>query len=641
MSGVPGVNPQQGDPGGARHSLTLSLPTPCALVDANGRVEYANSAWSAAQGSQPLLVPPGHSIIDALSDLPAGGPASEGLRALLAGLRSEFSCELATDPHAESWARLFGARNGAGPALVMIVQIAQRPSAPPAVESERRLHRIVESAMDGIITIDEQGRIVMFNAAAERIFGVPASEAVGGPLERFIPDSHRASHASFIREFGKTGVSNRTMGNLGALRGKRADGTEFPMEASISQAIVGNKRFYSAILRDVTERKRLEAQLLQAQKMEGVGRLAGGIAHDFNNIVMAIFNYLALASRRLGPDHPVTGTIAQANQAAQRAADLTRRLLTFARKTVVQTRVISPGEIVTGLAPMLARLIGEDVKLRTVVTPDAGNVLADPAQLEQVLVNLTINARDAMPSGGTLTIEARNESLDAAYCRTRPEAVPGEYVVIAVTDTGTGMTAEVQARVFEPFFTTKPEGKGTGLGLAMCHGIAKQSGGHIGVYSELGKGTAVRVYLPRVYSEIKHRPPAATGKPAPGGTETILLAEDNTAVRDLLAAELRTAGYTVLAAASGPEAIRLAASHQGDIHLLLTDVVMPDMTGVQLAEKLDAPRRMKLIYMSGYTEETIFHHGVDPSKVPFIAKPCLADTLLRLIDQQLHERQAT
>ena len=365
--------------------------------------------------------------------------------------------------------------------------------------------------------------------------------------------------------------------------------------------------------------------------MEGVGRLAGGIAHDFNNLIMAIFNYLALASRKLGVDHPVAPTLAQANQAAQRAADLTRQLLTFARKQVVAPRVLSPREVAAGLTPMLRRLIGEDVTLRTVFADDTGMVRADHAQLEQVLVNLVINARDAMPSGGTLTLETHNTVLDEAFCRSRVEVTPGEYVVFAVTDTGVGMTPEVQRHIFEPFFTTKPAGKGTGLGLAMCQGIVKQAGGHIGVYSEVDRGTSVRVYLPRVYANASPTAGAAAPKPPPRGSETILIAEDSALVRELVAEELRNAGYTVLSAESGPEALKLAAAHAGTIDVLLTDVVMPGMSGVQLAEKLAETRKIAVIYMSGYTEETITHHGVDPERVTFIAKPFMSDTLLHLV----------
>ncbi len=623
--------------GGA--TLALALPTPAALVDPQGRVAFANAAWTTEQGGCSLLVAPGQSLIEALETLPGGEPAAQGLRELLKGQRPDFACEVRHDPARHSWAKVLAARDTSDGALVAIVTMAENVVAREAAESELRLGRIVESAMDGIITIDDRGVIVMFNGAAERMFGVPANEAIGRTLDRFLPTSARPSHAEHVRQFGETGVTNRSMGNLGVVSGLRADGSEFPMEASISQARVGSRRYYSAILRDISERKRLEGQLLQSQKMEGVGRLAGGIAHDFNNLLMAIFNYLSLATRRLGPEHPVTPTLTQAHQAAQRAADLTRQLLTFARKQVASPRVLGAHEIVVGLTPMLQRLIGEDITLRTVLAPDTGNVRADPAQMEQVLVNLAVNARDAMPQGGSLTIETRNETLDEAYCRSNAEATPGDHVVISVSDTGMGMTPEVQARIFEPFFTTKPVGKGTGLGLATCHGIVKQCGGHIGVYSEVGLGTVVRVYLPRVaHSATPRSPRPAPVQPPPRGNATILLAEDSELVRTLVADELRVAGYRVLSAASGSEALEVARSHTGEIDLLLTDVVMPEMNGVQLAQQLVALRPMPVIYMSGYSEETISHHGVDARTMNFIAKPAMTDTLLRMIHRVLSDQ---
>jgi len=622
---------------GEHDALVVGLPTPCALLDADGRIEFTNAAWNARQGTHLPLAPAGRNVLDALTGFAGGEPAAQGIREVLLGRRPDFSCDLCTNNHVGAWVRLFAARGVGRSTLLMAVDITDHPAAQAGLENERRLQRIVEAAMDGIITIDQTGRVIMFNTAAERIFGVTSAQALGGTLDRFLPPRMREGHGKHVAAFGHTGTSNRTMGNLGTLSGVRGDGTEFPMEASISHVTVGGQQFFTVILRDVSERKRLESQLLQAQKMEGVGRLAGGVAHDFNNLLMAIFNYLALASRRLGPDHPVTPSLTQANQAAQKAADLTRQLLTFARKQVVAPRVLSVRDVAAGLTPMLQRLIGEDVTLRTVFKEDTGNVRADPAQLEQVLVNLAINARDAMPHGGTLTIETYNEVLDESYCRTRIEAVMGEHVVLAVTDTGTGMSPEVQARIFEPFFTTKPVGKGTGLGLATCHGIVKQCGGHIGVYSEVGRGTAIRVYLQRVNSEAsKHAAPAAP-KPAPGGSETVLLAEDSALVRELIADELRTAGYHVLTAESGPNALRVAAAYDRPIHLLLTDVVMPEMSGVQLAQELTAQRPMPVIYMSGYTEETIEHHGVDPERVPFIAKPCMTETLLHMINQVLRK----
>ncbi|MCC6229245.1 MAG: response regulator [Phycisphaerales bacterium] len=612
-------------------SLVYSMPTPCAQINPSGRVEFVNAAWTSHQRRCVSLAGLGGNLIESMQATPSSTPAAAGLCELLDGRRADLTCDICVNDESDAWSRVMATRDTSGNVLVMLIDITDHPAAESRAASELRLQRIVESAMDGIITIDQRGHVVMFNAAAEKMFGVPAAQAIGVSLDRFIPSRTRDQHPSFIKAFGAAGVTTRSMGHLGAVAGVRADGTEFPIEASISHAQSDGQHYYTVILRDIAERKRLEAQLLQAQKMEGVGRLAGGIAHDFNNLIMAIFNYLALASRKLGVDHPVAPMLAQANQAAQRAADLTRQLLTFARKQIVAPRVLSPREVAAGLSPMLRRLIGEDVTLRTAFADDTGMVRADHAQLEQVLVNLVINARDAMPSGGTLTLETHNTVLDEAFCRSRVEVTPGEYVVFAVTDTGVGMTPEVQRHIFEPFFTTKPAGKGTGLGLAMCQGIVKQAGGHIGVYSEVGRGTSVRVYLPRVYANASPTGAAPVPKPPPRGSETILIAEDSALVRELVAEELRNAGYTVLSAESGPEALKIAAAHPGTIDVLLTDVVMPDMSGVQLAEKLAESRSLAVIYMSGYTEETITHHGVDPERVTFIAKPFMSDTLLHLV----------
>ncbi len=494
-----------------------------------------------------------------------------------------------------------------------------------------RLLSIIDTAMDAIITVDEEQRVVMFNRTAASVFGVPASEAIGSPLGRFIPARFRQAHAEHVRAFGRTGVTNRVMGRLSTLSGLRSDGTEFPIEASISHAVSDGRRYYTVILRDISEKRRLEAQLLHSQKVEGIGRLAGGVAHDFNNLLMGIFNYLTLASRQIEPGHPAHQTLGRVKEAADRAAALTRQLLIFARKQVVKPTVLSPASIINDLAPLLHRLLGEDIALRIVVAPDVGHVLADASQLEQVVMNLVLNARDAMPQGGTLTIEAKNVRLDEAYCRSRVGATPGPHVMIAVTDTGTGMSPEVLSRLFEPFFTTKPPGKGTGLGLATCHGIVQQCGGHIAVYSEPERGTSVKVFLAHVGEHDGSAQAAPARRDAPrGGRETVLLVEDNAMIRDLAVAALREAGYDVLVAEHGVDALRVAQEAARRIHLLITDVVMPEMSGVVLAERLTRSQPgLRVIFMSGYTEETIAHHGVETASSAFLAKPFLTDVLLQ------------
>ncbi|CAG0978870.1 two-component system, cell cycle sensor histidine kinase and response regulator CckA [Phycisphaerales bacterium] len=518
---------------------------------------------------------------------------------------------------------------------------ARRGSELALRDNQARLSGIIESAMDAIITVDERQRIVMFNHAAERIFGVKAEQAIGGPLERFIPERFRAPHTSHIQGFAKTGVTSRAMGRLGTLSGLRADGVEFPIEASISQAVVAGTRFFTVILRDVSERRRLEEQLLQSQKMEGIGRLAGGIAHDFNNLLTVIFGYLGQASSRLESTHPARAALGHALEGAERAATLTRQLLAFARKQIVNPQILSLRDVVTGLEPMLHRLIGDDLTLRVVPAPDTGLVRADAGQIEQVIMNLTVNARDAMPMGGTLTIETMNVMLDEAYCRTRVGATPGEHVVIAMTDTGVGMSPEVMERLFEPFFTTKGPGKGTGLGLATCHGIVRQSDGHIAVYSEPGRGTCVKVFLPRVRTDVSAGGRAAPNGQSPGGNEVVLLVEDNPMVRDLVAQALGDAGYRLLVAENGPAAVRAATDQSKPIDLLVTDVVMPEMSGVQLAEAVSRLHpRVSVIYMSGYTEETIVRHGVEAEGLAFIAKPFTIETMLRKVRSVLDSAKA-
>lgn len=500
---------------------------------------------------------------------------------------------------------------------------------------------LIESAMDAIIVVDDAHRVVLFNRSAERTFGVPAVDALGGGLDRFIPERFRGSHAGQMRSFAASRVTRRSMGLLGTIAGLRADGSEFPMEASISHFEVEGRTHLAVILRDISERRRLESQLLQAQKMEVVGRLAGGIAHDFNNMLMAMFNFLALATRELPEGHAARGSIAQAIAAGERAADLTRRLLTFSRKRAPAPGVVSVREVVRGLEPMLRRVIAEDVRIRVALSPDVGSALSDAGQLEQVLMNLVINARDAMPGGGTLTIEASNQVLDEDYCRTLVGVSPGEYVMLAVTDTGVGMTPEVQAQAFEPFFTTKEPGKGTGLGLATSLGIVRGVGGHIAVYSEPGAGTSVKVYLPRVDAGGAAPRAARDAGVVPHGSETVLVVEDEPTIREQVALGLREAGYRVLLAGDGVDALVAAGAHAGEIHALVTDVVVPGMSGIRLAQELATTRpRLAVVFMSGYPAESVEARGMDPSTCEFVSKPFAVDDLLRRLRAAIDRRRA-
>lgn len=379
---------------------------------------------------------------------------------------------------------------------------------------------------------------------------------------------------------------------------------------------------------DITQRKSLEEQLRQAQKMEALGQLAGGVAHDFNNLLTVINGLCELVSSNLRPDDPNKKLLQEVQKAGDRAAALTRQLLAFSRKQVLEPKVLDLNTVVADVEKMLRRLIGEDVTLTTVLNPALGRVKVDPGQIEQVIVNLAVNSRDAMPGGGKLTIETSNVVLDETYSAAHPDVVPGRYVLLTVSDSGCGMSPEVQARIFEPFFTTKEPGKGTGLGLATVYGIIKQSGGHISVHGERGRGTSFKIYLPSVDEKVSTGKSHHGGKRTQQGMETILVVEDEDAVRTMICLALRKFGYTVLEASQGTAAVQLCEQHQGSLHLLVTDVVMPDMGGRQLAERLTRLRPdLKVLYLSGYTDDAIVHHGVLQAEVAFLQKPFTVTTL--------------
>jgi len=428
-------------------------------------------------------------------------------------------------------------------------------------------------------------------------------------------------------------------------RHRKKDGTIIDVEITSHPLTFAGRPAKLVLANDVTERKRAEEalhkteeQLRQALKMEAVGKLAGGVAHDFNNLLTAITGHSEMCLRRLTPENSLHRHIDQIKKAGDRAAALTRQLLAFSRKQILQPEVLDLNHIVLELSKMLQRLIGEDIELLMGLAADLGKVKADPNQLEQVLMNLVVNARDAMPKGGKLTIETSNVHLSGEFADHHVSVPAGRYVMLAVSDSGCGMDAETQARIYEPFFTTKEVGKGTGLGLATVYGIVKQSEGSIWVYSEVGHGTTFKIYLPSVECPELQIATAIENRELLKGAETVLLVEDEEVVREMAAEILRENGYEVMVAKDPEAALILAAQFNGVIHLMLTDVVMPRMSGRDLAEQISPLRpEMKVLYMSGYTDDAIVHHGVLEEGTAFIAKPFSIDALARKLREVLDE----
>jgi PAS domain S-box-containing protein len=396
------------------------------------------------------------------------------------------------------------------------------------------------------------------------------------------------------------------------------------------------ERCVLAVTKDMTERRSLEQQLRLSQKMEAVGQLAGGVAHDFNNLLTIILGYSILLLRELGPEDPRRAPLEGIKEAGDRAAALTQQLLAFSRRQVLAPQVLDLNAVVADMEEMLRRLIGEDIDLLTVLKPELGLIKADRSQIEQILMNLVVNARDAMPTGGKLTIETAAAELDEAYARRHPGVTPGAHVMLAVSDTGHGMDEATRARIFEPFFTTKEKGKGTGLGLAVVYGIAKQSGGSIWVYSEPGRGTTFKVYLPRVEAVPEKAAAVPVNERSHRGTETVLLVEDEAAVRSFVREILQSNGYVVLEASQAGEALEACERHAAPIHLLLTDVVLPATSGPELAGRLKSLRpEAKILYMSGYTDNAVVHHGVLEPHVALLQKPFTPAALLRKVREVL------
>jgi PAS domain S-box-containing protein len=498
------------------------------------------------------------------------------------------------------------------------------PGAPSgASREESRLRALVETAVDGVILIDSLGGVLMFNPACERLFGYAADEVVGQNVKMLMPRSFRDEHDSYLHNYRTSGV-RKIIGIGREVIGERKDGTTFPMDLSVGESKEGDEVFFVGIIHDLTQRKRTEEQLAQAQKMETVGQLSGGIAHDFNNLLTVILgNTEALSEKlRARPDLKLLcdGVFA----AGQRGAELTKHLLAFGRRQVLQPVAIDCNDMLTDLQRLLQRTLREDIEISLQLTPVLVPALADPTQLESAVLNLALNAQDAMPDGGKLTFSTGLAPLDERYRDLNPEVPPGDYVLVCVTDEGVGMAPEVLERAFEPFFTTKEVGKGSGLGLSMVYGFIKQSGGHVAIYSEPSLGTSVRLYLPA--AELGRGSAPITSDigehEAPGGAETILVVEDDPFVRGYAVATLEALGYRVRVAANGPEALaRLSAEERVD--LLFTDIVMPGgMNGWDLAQRVSELRPdIKVLFTSGYALDTLVSNGRVLQGLTILMKP--------------------
>ncbi|EIM28821.1 hybrid sensor histidine kinase/response regulator [Microvirga lotononidis] len=513
---------------------------------------------------------------------------------------------------------------------------ARRHSEAVLQEREARLHSILETVPEALITISEQGIVESFSRSAAALFGYLPDEVIGRNISMLMPSPYREAHGSYLERYLQTG-EKRIIGIGRVVSGQRKDGSVFPMELAVGEVKVGGQHMFTGFIRDLTATQKVEQELRQAQKMEAVGQLTGGVAHDFNNLLTIILGNLEMLEMRLTDDRDLE-LVREARETAENGAQLTERLLAFGRRQPLQPKLTDVGDLLGEMVPLLRRTLGETVQVRSRSDSDLWQVLVDPSQLQNAILNLAINARDAMTSGGRLTIMAENAELEPDYARLHPEVRAGRYVLVAVTDTGTGMPKEIQERAFEPFFTTKEVGAGSGLGLSMVYGFVKQSGGHVTIYSEIGHGTTIRMYLPRAATleESTEAPAPSTSVDALRGQgEAVLLVEDEARVRRMTAARLYDLGYRVLDAANGPAALALLDLHP-EIELLFTDMVMPGgMTGTDLAEAVRSRRpKTKVLFTSGYAEPDVVRRGQE-TEARWLKKPYSTLELARTIREVL------
>jgi len=501
-----------------------------------------------------------------------------------------------------------------------------------------RYRELFNCAPDATFVVNESGSIVLANAQAENLFGYSRDEFIGKNIDSLVPKHVRTKHPEMRAAFFQNPCV-RPMGSGRCLRAEIKDGTLIDVEISLSPLRTPEGLFVSCSVRDISAQRKLEMQLRQSQKIEAIGRLAGGISHDFNNLLTVILGRTEMMISDPTLSENTQKGLVLIHETGRRAAELTRQLLQFSRQQVIEPRIVDLNQVIRDTTELLRRLIGDNIDFSIKLHPELGKVRCDASQIEQVVMNLVINAHDAMPTGGSLSIETKNVVFDETYCSRVPDAAPGPHVMMSISDTGIGMDEKTQTRIFEPFFTTKEQGKGTGLGLATVYGIVKQAGGHIFVYSEPGHGTTFKVYLPECMQRESAKP-ARTASPK-GTGETILIVEDTDYIRDLIQEILSSHGYKVLIAKDGEDALRICRGFQEPINLLLTDVVMPRMNGRDLADQVVRTRSgIKVLFMSGYTRNVIIHHGIVDEGVNYLEKPFTPTALIAKIHSVLAEESS-
>lgn len=624
-------------------AILHSLKENIAIIDMQGDIIVVNDAWMqfARDNDAPQWTEKGNAnYLRICREASQRGDASAtealgGIESVLGGARSHFTLEYPChSEHVKRWFLMSVSplRTATGGAVIIHSDITLRKKAEAALQTNKaRLGGIIESAMDAIISIDEQHRILLFNAAAEKMFGFSSTEMIGEPLSRLLPERVRAAHDDYIRQFGETGTTTRSMGALNAVSGLRRNGEEFPIEASISQILAGGEKLFTVIMRDITARRSLEQQFFRAQRMESLGALASGIAHDLNNVLSPITMGVQMLQMKHADEFSQKMLGVMAGN-ADRGAGMIKQILSFARGTGGQRLPLQTRHLIKEIIKLIRETFPKEITIQQDLGEDLWPVEGDPTRLHQVLMNLCVNARDAMPDGGTMVIRVNNTVIDEALAGTIPEAMTGNYLMISIRDSGPGIPGEIIDRIFEPFFTTKELDKGTGLGLATSHGIIKAHGGFITVESEIGNGADFRIYLPAQARMKVERNREARHKTPVGHGELILVVDDEASIREMTRSALEAFGYRVLTAADGLEAVDQIAAHINEVQLVLTDMMMPRMDGPTLIRTLRKMNpQLTILGSSGLCEEgkadEVRRLGVEC----ILSKPYDADTLLNTV----------